>query len=88
MYFPELNDLTHQTTDFHFDTLESQIEFHSNQKVELKPGDFLVTRHSNLNSAHVVFHLVCNQPSLNRCKSKLYAFSAFMLQDFWCQEPQ
>ncbi|CAL8080827.1 unnamed protein product [Orchesella dallaii] len=60
----ELYELTQQTTEFHFDRLESQLQ--DGRPAELKPGDFLVTRHSNLNSAHVVFHLVCNQQSLNR----------------------
>ncbi|XP_021946014.1 protein C12orf4 isoform X2 [Folsomia candida] len=62
----DLNELTNQTTDFHFESLETQLKFYNQNKIELKPGDFLLTRHSNLNAAHVVFHLVCNQGSLNR----------------------
>lgn len=62
-------ELTQQTTEFHFEKLESQLQ--EARPAELKPGDFLVTRHSNLNSAHVVFHLVCNQQSLNRRKLKI-----------------
>lgn len=71
--FLELYELTQQTTEFHFDKLEGQLQ--EGRPAELKPGDFLVTRHSNLNSAHVVFHLVCNQQSLNRRKLKREYFT-------------
>ena len=59
----DLLELTQQTTEFHFDSLETQIE---NCPKVLKPGDFVITRHSNLNGAHVIFHLVADLESLNK----------------------
>lgn len=74
----DLNELTNQTTDFHFESLETQLKFYNQNKIELKPGDFLLTRHSNLNAAHVVFHLVCNQGSLNRCECKMHFMNLYI----------
>lgn len=31
-------------------------------KTKLKPGDFFVTRHSNLSQTHVIFHLISDEP--------------------------
>ena len=59
----DLLELTQQTTEFHFDNLETQIE---NCPRNLKPGDFVITKHSNLNGAHVIFHLVADLESLNK----------------------
>ena len=59
----DLAELCQQTTEFHFDSLETQLDYRPNN---LKPGDFVITRHSNLNSAHVIFHLVVDQESLNK----------------------
>ncbi|RWS30661.1 hypothetical protein B4U80_05075 [Leptotrombidium deliense] len=63
-----------QATDFHFSSLEEQHRnireilncrsrsvkgLDASQSV-LKPGDFYVTKHSNLSQVHIVFHLVCD----------------------------
>ncbi|RWS12722.1 hypothetical protein B4U79_00856 [Dinothrombium tinctorium] len=59
-----------QSTEFHFPSLEEQQhlirelklkseknKLHTNQPY-LKPGDFYITKHSNLTQIHIVFHLV------------------------------
>ena len=48
--------------EFHFDSFEQQLTHIRNElkqtRSPLQPGDFIVTRHSNFYSAHVIFHLV------------------------------
>lgn len=59
------------SSEFHFDPIEDQIEKvisdlkfisdsngQSSSSARLKPGDFFVTKHSNLSQVHVIFHLV------------------------------
>lgn len=57
------------STEFHFDAIDVQLErinddlkflnqASSNSSIRLKPGDFFVTKHSNLSQAHLIFHLV------------------------------
>lgn len=54
----------HDTIDFHFGPVESQIINISkllpkiDGKIQLKPGDYFITKHQNLSNIHVVFHLV------------------------------
>lgn len=52
------------STEFHFDPIDVQLENiqedlkEVNDSSRLKPGDFFVTKHSNLSQVHVIFHLV------------------------------
>lgn len=59
------------SSEFHFDQVEDQLENinkdlksineangESSSSARLKPGDFYVTKHSNISQAHVIFHLV------------------------------
>lgn len=57
------------STEFHFDQIDDQLEriqedlkkmneASSDSSTRLKPGDFFVTKHSNLSQAHLIFHLV------------------------------
>lgn len=61
------------STEFHFEQIDDQLERIQNDLKELtgasgdgvtstrlKPGDFFVTKHSNLSQAHLIFHLVCD----------------------------
>ncbi|XP_015791258.1 protein C12orf4 homolog [Tetranychus urticae] len=69
----EFSEKCLQSTDFHFPDIEEQLstirlkasKFDANKKsIELsplKPGDFYITRHSNLSQVHVVFHLVIDE---------------------------
>lgn len=40
----------------------SPVKLPSATKAKLKPGDFFVTRHSNLSQTHVIFHLISDEP--------------------------
>jgi Uncharacterised conserved protein (DUF2362) len=57
------------STEFHFDQVDLQLENIQedlkklNDSTRLKPGDFFVTKHSNLSQAHVIFHLVYDDSS-------------------------
>jgi len=62
----DLIQLCQQSTEFHFENVETQLETRSMDFRPAKPGDFFITRHSNLNGVHVIFHLVANQQSLKR----------------------
>lgn len=57
------------STEFHFDQIDCQLENIQDDLKQisesdgasssrLKPGDFFVTKHSNLSQAHLIFHLV------------------------------
>eukprot|EP00045_Choanoeca_perplexa_P007765 m.71321 g.71321 ORF g.71321 m.71321 type:complete len:587 (+) comp14209_c0_seq1:350-2110(+) len=71
----EFAKVCEQTTDLHFPELPEQLEQLqadlglADDADNLKPGDFYITRHSNLTDVHVVFHLVvdekANSSSLN-----------------------
>lgn len=51
------------STEFHFDQIDNQLENVQrgiqilNDSKRLKPGDFFVTKHTNLSQAHLIFHL-------------------------------
>ncbi|CAG8590485.1 8893_t:CDS:2, partial [Racocetra fulgida] len=54
-----------ESTEFHFDNIETQFEAiendfpaESNGVIPVKEGDFFITKHSNLPLVHVAFHLV------------------------------
>ncbi|KAJ1989126.1 hypothetical protein H4R33_002176 [Dimargaris cristalligena] len=51
-----------QTTEYHFPSVSEQLEASYRQLTtggqSIRPGDILVTRHSNLPLVHVVFHVV------------------------------
>ena len=47
------------TPELHFDSLSDQITSTLENNSDLKIGDFIITRHSNLYPFHIVFHLVC-----------------------------
>lgn len=51
------------STEFHFNQIDKQLEDIQNDlksvgETRLKPGDFFITKHSNLSQAHIIFHLV------------------------------
>ncbi|CRK88734.1 CLUMA_CG002597, isoform A [Clunio marinus] len=59
------------STEFHFDPIDTQLESiqddlkkinegssETSMSTRLKPGDFFITKHSNLSQAHLIFHLV------------------------------
>ncbi|XP_055320863.1 protein C12orf4 homolog [Sitodiplosis mosellana] len=58
------------STEFHFNSIGQQIEEIQNELKlvkestgKLKPGDFFITRHSNLSQTHVIFHLISDEAS-------------------------
>ncbi|XP_031640489.1 protein C12orf4 homolog [Contarinia nasturtii] len=59
------------TTEFHFNSIGQQIEDIQNELkavkerngCKLKPGDFFITKHSNLSQTHVIFHLISDEAS-------------------------
>jgi hypothetical protein len=64
------------STEFHFDSIDTQLEnIQEDLKIlnessgdgststRLKPGDFFITKHSNLSQAHLIFHLVYDDSS-------------------------
>jgi Uncharacterised conserved protein (DUF2362) len=57
----ELVELCSARTDFHFDTMSEQLaRLRIAAHDRLKPGDFFVTKHSNLSQCHLVFHMVAD----------------------------
>jgi len=75
--YQKLTAATQQSTDFHFETLQNQINdikyrLHYNSEEnansesvstskKLGTGDFVVTRHSNLQIAQIVIHLIIDK---------------------------
>lgn len=59
------------STEFHFTSIGRQIEDIQNELksikeregCKLKPGDFFITRHSNLSQTHIIFHLISDEAS-------------------------
>lgn len=59
------------STEFHFTSIGRQIEEIQNELksikeregCKLKPGDFFITRHSNLSQTHIIFHLISDEAS-------------------------
>lgn len=59
------------STEFHFNSIGQQIEDIQNELkmvkeragCKLKPGDFFITRHSNLSQTHIIFHLISDEAS-------------------------
>lgn len=59
------------STEFHFNSIGQQIEDIQNELkavndrpgCKLKPGDFFITRHSNLSQTQVIFHLISDEAS-------------------------
>ncbi|KAI8929948.1 hypothetical protein BC831DRAFT_441671 [Entophlyctis helioformis] len=86
----ELIQRCKMTTEFHFDSIEKQLNAvadelasDENGSRSLVEGDFFVTRHSNLPSAHVVFHLVFDESNIKAdltSKSPLIAGYRSILQ--------
>lgn len=68
-FYLEFAKICQSSTDFHFDDIEKQLEkvrwefqklSKSDGNVYVGPGDFYLTKHSNLSEVHVVYHLVCD----------------------------
>lgn len=60
------------STEFHFEQIDDQLkriqehlkQLNDNQdSALLKPGDFFITKHSNLAQSHVIFHLITDEIS-------------------------
>jgi hypothetical protein len=56
------------STEFHFNQIDVQLEKIQNDlkasgETRLKPGDFFITKHSNLSQCHLIFHLVYDDSS-------------------------
>ncbi|XP_059610816.1 protein C12orf4 [Phlebotomus argentipes] len=74
---PKIIKNANMSTEFHFDQIENQIERieedlrkgqsesggGSGGSPKLHPGDFFITRHSNLSQTHVIFHLISDESS-------------------------
>ncbi|GAB0087465.1 protein C12orf4 [Sergentomyia squamirostris] len=73
---PNIVKNANMSTEFHFDQIENQIERIEEdlkrtrddggaemQSQKLHPGDFFITRHSNLSQTHVIFHLISDESS-------------------------
>lgn len=70
----EFAELCEQSTDFHFPSVEEQLDLvkreleqraESGQSATLRVGDFYTTKHSNLSEIHCVFHLVSDESVLS-----------------------
>ena len=62
------------STEFHFSQIDEQLDqiqhdLKSSGETRLKPGDFFITKHSNLSQCHLIFHLVCDD-STNEMNSR------------------
>lgn len=59
------------STEFHFNQIGKQIDETQTELsrvaerpgTKLKPGDFFITRHSNLSQTHIIFHLISDEAS-------------------------
>lgn len=59
------------STEFHFSSIGQQVEDIQNELKQikerngckLKPGDFFITKHSNLSQTHLIFHLISDEAS-------------------------
>lgn len=51
-----------KTQEFHFPTLSDQLTKLQKSTQTVQEGDFFITRHSNLNSTHLVIHMVLDAP--------------------------
>lgn len=68
---PEIVKNASMSTEFHFNQINKQIDDIQGQlaKVDersgqkLKPGDFFITKHSNLSQTHLIFHLISDEAS-------------------------
>lgn len=75
------------STEFHFQQIDNQIEeiefnLEKLNKIsqetpekkigKLKPGDFFITKHSNLSQSHIVFHLISDEPFQRQAFFKLF----------------
>lgn len=68
---PEIYRNAAMSTEFHFEQIHKQIDNVQNEltklndrsAAKLKPGDFFITRHSNLSQTHVIFHLISDEAS-------------------------
>ncbi|KAG2189096.1 hypothetical protein INT44_004238, partial [Umbelopsis vinacea] len=60
----------HQSTEFHFPDIDSQLQTIENEYVDnqrtVDEGDFFITRHSNLPLTQIVFHLVIDGDAISR----------------------
>ncbi|GAB5586203.1 hypothetical protein Unana1_01103 [Umbelopsis nana] len=60
----------HQSTEFHFPDIDSQLQTIENDYVDnqkpVEEGDFFITRHSNLPLTQIVFHLVIDGDAISR----------------------
>lgn len=67
----DLSKNASMSTEFHFNSIGQQIEDIQNELklvkeragCKLKPGDFFITRHSNLSQTHIIFHLISDEAS-------------------------
>jgi len=46
------------SAEFHFDSFKEQVAKLKEANIKLNPGDFFITKHSNLNHVNVAFHLI------------------------------
>jgi hypothetical protein len=62
---PKIFRNANMSTEFHFEQIEDQcekIQDHLNsENAKLKPGDFFITKHSNLAQSHILFHLISDE---------------------------
>jgi hypothetical protein len=58
----ELFDAVKRSPELHFESLTQQLEDANIRN--LKVGDFVITKHSNIPCCHVIFHLVVNDESI------------------------
>jgi len=55
---PEFFACCQKTTEFHFEDVDVQCARALKELTSPQPGDFFITRHSNIPNFHVVFHLL------------------------------
>lgn len=42
-------------------TPSQESNINDRQSIKLNPGDFFITKHSNLSQAHIIFHLISDE---------------------------
>lgn len=70
----------------HFPSIQIQLE--SIKIAEFEIGDYFITKHSNIPSFHLVFHIVCGEEELNSRSPTIQGYRSLLKLCHYCNVTQ
>jgi hypothetical protein len=68
--------------ELHFPNIQTQID--SIKNIEFENGDYFITKHSNIPSVHIVFHIVCGPEEFNSRSPTIQGYRSLLKLCHYC----